>query len=222
MKRKSVSHWWSILSDELGWLWINNLLYLLCIAPSVICGFLFISFHAYVFLAGAVVAFVVAGPAILTIQKTVMDAATEIPRTVRIRFFGAYRKNLRKGLLLGLMLAVALVLVGIPVYFALSINSPMLTLMVFACCMSLLLWYSSSSQLLAVLCADKRLNCENILREVFSQGFMSVVFGLVKLAWVFLCLFKPVLAISCTLIGVPALIRFTILYYLYNPGDENG
>lgn len=222
MKRKSISHWWSILADELGWLWVNNLQYLLCIAPSVLCGFLFFYFHAYVFLALAAVAFVPAGPGILAIQKTILDAAAEEPKMVRDQFFAAYRKNIRKGFMLGFALAVALILIGMPVYFALSINSPLLGMMVFACCMSLLLWYSSSSQLLSGLCIHKNLAWENLLHEIFDPGFVSVIFGLVKLAWVFLCLFAPVFAISCALAGIPALIRFTILYYLYNPGDANG
>lgn len=222
MKRKSISRWWSILTDELGWLWVNNLLYLLCIAPSVICGFLFFSFHAYLFLALAAVAFVIAGPGILAFQKTILDAAVEEPKMVRIRFVAAYRTNLRKGMLLGLVLAVAMILIGMPVYFALSINSPLLGMMVFACCVSLLLWYSSSSQLLSGLCAHKKPEWETLLREIFAPGFVGVIFGAVRLAWVFLCLFAPVSAISCALAGLPALIRFTILYFLYNPGDGNG
>jgi len=206
----------------LGWLWVNNLLYLLCIAPSVICGFLFFSFHAYLFLVLAVIAFVIAGPAILAIQKTTLDVAVEEPKMIRNRFFDAYRKSFRKGILLGFVLAAALLFIGTPVYFALSINSPLLGMMVFACCMSLLLWYSSSSQLLSGLCTHKNLEMENLLREIFGPGFVSVIFGLAKLAWVILSMFAPVFAISCALIGIPALIRFTILYYLYNPGDVNG
>lgn len=221
MKSKSISRWWSILTDELGWLWVNNLLYLLYIAPSVICGFLFFSFHAYLFLVLAVIAFLIAGPAILTIQKTTLDAAVEEPRMARNRFFAAYRKNFRKGIILGFILAVALILIGMPAYFALSINSPILGLVVFACCMSLLLWYSSSSQFLSAFCTNANVDWEKLLREIFEPGFMSVVFGLVKLVWVFLCLFAPVFAVSCALIGVPALIRFTILYCLYNEGDAN-
>ena len=222
MKRKSISHWWSILTDELGWLWVNNLLYLLCIAPSVLCGFLFFYFHAYLFLVLAAVAFVIAGPAILAIQKTIMDAAVEVPRMVRNRFFTVYWLNFRKGIILGFALAVALILIGMPVYFALSINSPLLGMMIFACCMSLLLWYSSSSQLLSGLCAHEELDRENLLQEIFGPGFMSVLFGLIKLVWGFLCLFVPVFSVYCALAGIPALIRFTILYYLYNSGDANG
>ena len=221
MKRKSISHWWSILTDELGWLWVNNLLYLLCIAPSVICGFLFISFHAYLFLVLAVIAFVVAGPAILAIHKTTLDTAIEESRMVRIRFLAAYQAYAGKGILLGLVLALAMILFGMPVYFALSINSPLLGLIVFACCMSLLLWHSSSSQFLSGLCLNRKLNLENLLHQIFAPGFMSVVFGLIKLVWVFLYLFAPGFAISCSLVGVPTLIRFTILYYLYNQGDAN-
>ena len=219
MKRKSISRWWSILADELGWLWVNNLQYLLCITPSVICGFLFVSFHAYLFLLLAVVAFVLASPGLLAIHKTILDAAIEEPKPVRHHFSTVFRTNVRKGILLGCVLAVAMLLIGMPVYFALSINSTILGLIVFACCTSLLLWYSSSSQLLSAFCTSNRPDWEMLLREIFEPGFMSVVFGLVKLLWVFLCLFAPVFAISCALIGVPALIRFTILYYLYNPGD---
>ena len=207
--------------DNYGWLWINNLLYLLCMAPSVICGFLFFSSHAYIFLALAAVAFVIAGPGILAIQKTMVDAAVEEPRTVRFRFFGTYRKCLRRGVLLGVVLAIAMVLIGLPAYFALTINSPVLPMVVFACCLSLLLWYSCSSQLLAMLCACKKVNWIQLLQEIFEPGIMSVVFGLVKLLWVFLLIFSPAFATSLALLGVPAIIKFSILYYLYNQGDAN-
>jgi hypothetical protein len=188
----------------------------------VICGFLFLYFHAYLFLLLAAVAFVLAGPGILAIQKTILDAAVGVPGMVRKRFFKICRENFRKGIILGFALAVALILIGMPVYFALSINSPLLGMMVFACCMWLLLWYSSSSQLLSGLCTQKKPDWESLLREIFGPGFMSVVFGLITLVWVFLCLFAPVFAISGALAGIPALIRFTILYYLYNLGDTNG
>lgn len=221
-KRKSISHWWSILTEELGWLWKNNLLYLLCIAPCVICGFLFFCFHAYVFLVLGAAALVLAGPGILVGQRTVLDAAEEVPRSVRNRFFAVCRENFRKGILLGFSLAAAWILTGMPVYFALAIQSKLLGMLVFVCCMWLLLWLSSSSQLLSCLCRQKEPAWGNLLGEIFSPGFVSVLFGLVKLAWLFLWLFVPAFALSCALVGVPALIRFTILYYLYNPGDENG
>lgn len=221
MKRKSISHWWSIVVDNYGWLWKNNLLYLLCIAPSVICGFLFFSSHAYIFLALAAVAFVIAGPGILAMQKTMLDAAVEEPRTVRIRFFSVYRKCLPRGILLGVALAIAMVLIGIPVYFALTINSPVFPVVAFTCCLSLLLWYSSSSQLLARLCTYEKANWIQILQEIFEPGVVSVIFGLIKLLWVFLFVFSPTFAVSLALLGAPAIIKFSVLYYLYNQGDAN-
>lgn len=220
-KRKSISHWWSILADNYGWLWKNNLLYLMCIAPSVICGFLFFLFHAYLFLALAAVTLVIAGPAILASQKTILDAALEEPRMVRIRFVVAYRTNLRNGILLGLVLAAAMILIVMPVHFALLINSPVLPLVVFACCFSLLLWHSCSSQVLTMLCTGGRYNGGQLLREIFEPGIMSALFGLVKLLWVFLFFFTPVFTVSLALLGAPAIIKFSILYYLYNQGDEN-
>lgn len=220
-KRKSISHWWSILADNYGWLWNNNLLYLLCIAPSVLCGFLFLSFHAYLFLVLSLLFLIFSGPAVLAIQKVALDAALEEPRVTRIRFFSVYRKCLCRGILLGLVLAVAMVLIGLPVYFALAINSPVLPLVVFACCLPLLLWNSCSSQLLAILCACEKVNWAQLLREIFEPGIMSVVFGFAKLLWVFLFFFAPVFTVSLALLGAPAIIKFSILYYLYNQGDVN-
>lgn len=220
-KRKSISHWWSLLADNYGWLWKNNLLYLLCIAPSVICGFLFFSFHAYLFLALSLLFLLTSGPAVLAIQKVALDAALEEPRVIRMRFFSVHRKCLYRGMLLGLVLAVAMVLIGLPVYFALAINSPVLPLVVFACCLSLLIWNSCSSQLLAMLCTCEKVNWAQLLREIFEPGIMSVVFGFVKLLWVFFSFFAPVFTASLALLGAPAIINFSILYYLYNQGDVN-
>ncbi len=220
-KRKSISHWWSILADNYGQLWKNNLLYLLCIAPSVICGFLFFSFHAYLFLVLSLLFLIFSGPAVLAVQRAALDAALEEPRVIRMHFFNVCRKYLRRGMLLGLFLAVAIVLVGLPVYFALTINSLILPLIVFACAMSLLLWCSCSSQLLAMLCAYDKVNWTQLLREIFEPGIMSAVLGAVKLLWIFLFFFVPTFAASLALLGVPATIRFSILYYLYNQGDVN-
>ena len=222
MKRKSISHWWSVLTGELGWLWGNNLLYFLCIVPSVVCGFLFLHFHAYLFLVLAAAFLAIAGPGILAIQKTTLDAATEVPGMVRSQFTAAYRVYFRRGILLGSALAMAWILIGMPVYFALSIRSPLLGILVFSCCMWMLFWYSCEPQLLSGLCTHKKLERENLLREIFAPGFASVIFALVRLGWVLLCLYRPAFAVSCALAGIPVLIRFTILYYLYNQGDENG
>lgn len=220
-KRKSISHWWSILTDNYGRLWWNNLLYLLCIAPSVICGFLFFSFHAYLFLTLSLLSFIPAGPAILAVQKAALDAALEEPSAIRMRFFSVYRKKMHSGILLGLILAVAMVLIGLPVYFALAINSPILPMVAFVCCLSLLVWYSCSSQLLVMLCVCEKINWTQLLREIFEPGVLSALFGLVKLLWVFLFFFAPVFTVSLALLGAPAIINFSILYYLYNQGDEN-
>lgn len=220
-KRKSISHWWSILADNYGWLWKNNLLYLLCIAPSVICGFLFFSFHAYLFLALSLLFLIFSGPAVLAVQKVALDAALEEPGAIRMHFFNACRKYLRRGMRFGLLLAVAMVLVGLPIYFALTINSPSIPLIVFACAMSLLLGCSCSSQLLTMLCSCDKVNWTQLLRELFEPGIMSAVFGVIKLLWIFLFFFAPTFAASLALLGAPAIIRFSILYYLYNQGDVN-
>lgn len=207
--------------DNYGWLWKNNLLYLLCIAPSVICGFLFFSFHAYLFLALSLLFLIFSGPAVLAVQKVALDAALEKPSAIRLRFFSVYRECLCRGTLFGLVLAVAMVLIGLPVYFALVINSPVLPMVAFVCCLSLLLWYSCSSQLLAMLCACEKVNWAQLLREIFEPGIMSTVFGLVKLLWVFVFLFAPAFTASLALLGAPVIIKFSILYYLYNQGDVN-
>ncbi len=221
MKRKPISHFWSIMEEELSWLLGNNLLYVLCITPSVICGFLFLTFHAYIFLAAAAVSFIFSGPSIIAIHKSTLDAAMEEPKMFRRRFFAVYGLFFRQGIILGCVLATALILVGLPVYFALSTNDSYLGIIVFACCASLMLWFSSSSQFLTELCNHKKLEWRSLLRETFRPGFMSVVFGLIKLGWVFLFLFVPAFAISCALVGIPTLIRFAMLYYLYNPGNVN-
>lgn len=220
-KRKPLLHWWSILTDNYGWLWRNNLLYLLCIAPCVSCGFLFLSFHAYIFLLFTAGLFVPAGPAILAIHEIAMSAAAEQHKMIRTKFFEAYRSNGRKGVLLGLFLTILIIIVGLPVYFALSISSPIAGLIVFASCFSLLLWYSCSAQLLSQLILSERINWKIFLRDVFAPGSMSVVFGLLKLIWVIACLLIPVFTLACAFVGVPTLIRFTILFFLYNKGDTD-
>lgn len=220
-KRKSVLHWWSILADNYGWLWKNNLLYLLCIAPSVICGFLFFLFHAYLFLMIAAVGLVLAGPGILAVQKAALDTALEKHRNIRTSFRGLYRKYFRIGCRFGLVLMTGIILIGKPVYFALSINSPMFPVLLCFSGMWLLLWFCSSSQVLSCLCADEKTTFPEILKNIFAPGAAGIMFGLSKFVWVYLCGFVPTLAVALALLGIPIFSQYSILYYMCNQGDKD-
>lgn len=216
MKRKSLALWWSALTEELGFLWVNNLLYLLCIAPGLICAFLFFFFQAYLFLALFALGLVLAGPGIMAVHKTALDAAQQKAKHLRSGFFSAYREYFLRGILLGTVLAAAATVLGLPVIFALSLGFSIGGVLVFSLCMWLLFWFSSSSQLLYVLCTRKKPALRELLGEVFAPGYVALIFGLVKLGWLLLWLLAPVFALSCALAGLPTVIRYTILRYLYN------
>lgn len=220
-KGKSVLRWWSILTDNYGWLWKNNLFYLLCIAPSAICGFLFFLFHAYLFLFLGAFGLILAGPGILAIYQSARDAAQETPKTVRNRFAGLYRKHFRTGCLAGSILAAGMILIGMPIYFALSINSPMFPTLLCFGGMWLLLWLSSSSQVFCLLCTEDKFTFSELLQKVFEPGVVGIVFGLAKLAWGCLCIFVPAFSVALAILGLPTVLRFSILYYMYNQGDEH-
>lgn len=220
-KRKSIFHWWSILADNYDWLWKNNLLYLMCIAPSVICGFLFFRFHAYLFLLLAVAGLILASPGILAFHRTALDAAVETPQTVRARFWGLYRNYFSIGCRLGAVMAGGIPLIGMPIYFALSINNPCFSSLLCLGGMWLLLWLSSSSQVLSFLCTGEKFAVPELFQKVFAPGAIGILFGLMKLAWVYLCILVPTFAVAIALLGLPGVLRFSVLYYLYNQGDEN-
>lgn len=220
-KRRSLLRWWHILADNYGWLWKNNLLYLLCIAPGVICGFLFFIFHAYLFLAIAAVGLILAGPGVLAIHQSALYTSAETPQTLRIPFWHLYRKFFSTGCCMGLVFAAGSILIGTPIYFALAINSTIFPALLCLGCMWLLLWLSCSSQVLSYLCSGEKFIFSNLLREIFAPGIACIGFGVTKFAWGCLCCFLPTFAAALALLGLPAVIRFSILYYLYDQGDEH-
>lgn len=220
-KGKSVLRWWSILADNYGWLWKNNLLYLLCLLPSVICGFLFFLFHAYLFLAIAVAGLILAGPGVLATHQSVLYAALETPRTVRISFWSLYRKFFRMGCRLGSILAAGIILIGMPIYYALSITSGFFPALLCLGGMWLLLWLGSSMQVLSHLCSGEKFLSPKLLRKIFAPGVVCVVFGLAQFAWICLCCFVPAFAGALALLGLPTVIRFSILYDMYDQGDKD-
>lgn len=220
-KRKSISHWWSILADNYGRLWKSNLLYLLCVAPGAICGFLFFLFHAYLFLIFGVIGLILAGPGILAMHRTALDGALDTPQTDRTSFPSLYRKYFRTGCIAGLILAAGILLIGMPIYFALSIQSPLFPALLCLGGMWLVLWLSSSSQVFCLLCTEDKFTLSELLQSVFAPGAVGIVFGLAKLAWVCLCLFVPAVAAALAILGLPTVLRFSIFYYLYNQGDEH-
>lgn len=220
-KRKSISHWWSILTGNYGRLWKSNLLYLLCVAPGAICGFLFFLFHAYLFLILGVIGLILADPGILAMHRAALDGALDTPQTDRASFPSLYRKYFRSGCIAGLILAVGMLLIGMPIYFALSIQNPLFPALLCLGGMWLVLWLSSSSQVCYLLSTADNFPFSQLLPSVFAPGAVGIVLGLVKLAWVCLCLFVPAVAAALAILGLPTILRFSIFYYLYNQGDEN-
>lgn len=219
-KRKSISHCWHILIEHYGLLWKQNLWYLLCVMPSMICGFLFVLFHAYLFLVFAVAGLILACPGILAIHRIVLETATNASMLNPPTFWGLYRSNGKKGFRLGLFLALGILLIAMPTYFSLMTQSNLFPLLLCFSGMWLLLWFCSSSQLLSCLCADEKRTCSQVLQSVFAPGAVGIALGLVKLAWGVLCIFVPTLAIALALLGIPTVLRFSILYALYSRGDE--
>lgn len=122
---------------------------------------------------------------------------------------------------MGLIFAAVTVLIGMPVYFALSINSTILPVLLCLGGMWLLLWLSCSSQVLSHLCSGEKFLSSKLLQNIFAPGIVCIGFGLTKFAWGGLCCFLPAFAAALALLGLPAVIRFSILYYLYDQGDEH-
>lgn len=213
--RKSISHWWEAFTENYGRLWRSNLLYLLCIGSSAICGFLFLSFRAYLFFALAAVLLIPAGPAALALHEIAYHAAVGQPKQMCKPFFILYRDKAKQGLLLGAAMAALVSTIALPPCFAYAIQSRFLLPVIFAACLSLLLCCSGSAQVLRHLCENNGINCSTLLYDIFSCGTRGVLCGMLKLCWLLACLLFPIPAIAGALVGVPALLRFSTLYLLY-------
>ena len=212
---KSFLGWWSRLTEYSIYLFKYNLMYLIFILPSFVCVFIFIIFNAYLFLIAGLMLFIFAGPAILVLHETADKIAEGKAYSALPRFFNSYRKNWRTGIIFAIILDTILFITLYPLYFVLVINSIMKIPIMICAMMTLIIVSILTPHIIRCILSDGYKNI--IKRSVISavNNIKASFFaGILQLVWIFLCVLFPYISIVAALIGVPAVIRMSVMYIL--------
>ncbi len=222
-RKKSFLGWWARLTDYCWELFKANLGYLLFALPAYVCIVVFGIFNAWLFLLAGVALLIPAGPALLALYEVTAEVSAGRARNELPRFFAAYRKRWRRGLALSFALIAVGVVVLYPVYFALVTNSAMKMVMM-ACAMSaVLLLCSILPHLLALMISGERGGLlQKSVACALRGGKASFFAGLLQTVWLFACVAYPYVAVFAILLGMPAVVRMTASYILWEGLDETG
>jgi hypothetical protein len=215
VEEKTLFGWWNRLVDYCWDLFKYNLWYLLFALPIFLCMIVFLYFNAHLFLLAALVLMIPAGPAMLALYKaTAMIAVGELRCTLP-HFLFMYKLYKRRGIVFSLALGIIGLLTLFPVYFTLITNSEMKFVIMICAMITLLLLYSLLPHVVNLLISDERGDIlQKSIVNALESGKAVFFAGLLQVVWICLCLLYPHIAIFAILLGMPAIVRYTVFYLL--------
>lgn len=212
---RSLAGWWARLTDGSGRLFLHHLKFLPFVFPVYLGLILFILFHAWAPLVGALVLLFPAGPAFLSMFEAAGAIADGTPRGNLPRFFAVYLQFWREGLKLSLVLIALIVFTLCPVYFAFVTASTMRFLISVSAAIALLLFFSILPYATQLLLAGER---QGLVRRAAALSLKnaktSLNLGVLQLACTLFALLSPYIAAFAILLGLPAIIIFSIVYFI--------
>lgn len=220
-QKKSFLGWWGHLTDYVWELFKYNLCFLLFVLPSFLCLFIFLVFNAQLFLIAGLILLIPAGPAILAIFETTSKIATGGLRSVLPRFFYIYKKHWRSGFVFGLLLAILVLIVLYPFYFAVVTNSVMKPAIMicatipvlFSCCLLPHIAYF-------IISGEHHGVLKKSIMRALHGGKASFFAGLLQAVWLFSCIIYPYISFFAALLGMSAIICMTAMYILPQVHEE--
>lgn len=220
---RSLAGWWARLTDGSWRLFLYHIQFLPFIFPVYLGLILFILFHAWAPFLGALVLLVPAGPAMLSMFEAAGAIADGTPRKNLPRFFAVYRRIWREGLLLSLVLIAVVLFTLCPVYFAYITASSARFLISVCAAIALLLFFSILPYAMQLLLAGER---RGLVRKAaalaLTSAKTSLIFGVLQLSATLFALLSPYIAAFAILLGFPAIITFSIVYFIPKQGLLHG
>lgn len=220
-QEKSILVWWGRLTDYCWELFRYNLCYLLFALPPFLCMFIFFVFNAHLFLIAGLILLIPAGPAILTLYEAVNKIANSELRTDLPRFFYTYKRYCRTGLSFGFVLAVIILIVMYPIYYSVVTYSVMKTAIMICVTIPILFLCCFLPHIAHFLKSDEH---NGVLKKAVIRalcgGKASFLAGLLQAIWLFCCIAFPYIAVFAALLGMPAVIRMTVMYILPQVPEE--
>jgi hypothetical protein len=215
VQEKTLFGWWNRLSDYCWELFKYNLWYLLFALPIFLSMIVFLYFNAHLFLLVALALMIPAGPAMLALYKaTAMIAMGEFRCTLP-HFLFMYKLYKWRGIVFSLTLGIIGLVTLYPVYFVLITNSGMKIVIMICAMITLLLLYSLLPHVVNHLISGER---GGILKKsivyALENGKACFFAGLIQVVWLYLCLLYSHIAIFAILLGMPALVRYTVFYLI--------
>lgn len=211
----SLAGWWSRLTDGSWSLLQNHIKFLPFIFPVYLGLILFILFHALAPFLGALVLLLPAGPAMLSMFEAASAIADGTPQGNLPRFFAVYRRFWREGLSLSLVLIAVVLFTLSPVYFAyITANSARFLISVSAA-IALYLFFSILPYAMQLLRAGERRGlARRATALALGHAKTSLILGVLQLACTLFALLSPYIAVFAILLGLPAIITFSIVYFI--------
>jgi hypothetical protein len=214
-QEKSFLVWWARLTDYCWELFRYNLWYLLFALPSFLCILIFLVFNAHLFLLAGLILLIPAGPAMLTLYEAATKIAAGELRTVLPRFFSTYKRHCRPGFAFSFALVIIVLVTLYPVYFVLVTNSVMKIAIMICASMAVLLLCCLLPHIVHFLISGEH---HGVLKKAVIRalrgGKASFFAGLLQATWLFCCMIYPYVAVFAALLGIPAVIRMTVMYIL--------
>ncbi|MDD3818280.1 MAG: hypothetical protein PHG41_00345 [Actinomycetota bacterium] len=221
IQEKTFLGWWDRLTDYCWELFKYNLWYLLFTLPPFICMLIFLFFNAYLFLLVAFLLFIPVGPAMLVLHEAAAKIAAGELRTALPHFFYTYKKHYRYGFAFSIVLGIICLVTLYPVYFSFITNSAVKITIMICAGITMLLLCSLLPYIARFLVAGE---CRGVLKKAIIQALLggkaSFFSGLLQVIWLFICLVYPYVAFFAALLGMPAVIRMTILYIMPQTKEE--
>ncbi len=212
---RSLAGWWVRLADGSWRLFLYHIKFLPFVFPVYLGLILFILFHAWAPLLGALVLLFPAGSAFLSMFVAAGAIADGTPWQNLPRFFTVYKRLWREGLMLSLVLIAVVVFTLCPVYFAFVIASAMRFLISVSAAIALLMFFSILPYAVQLLLTGVR---RGLVRQAVALALghvkTSIVLGILQLACTLFAMLSPYISAFAMLLGMPAIITFSIVYFI--------
>ena len=211
----SLAGWWSRLTDG-GWrLFLYHIAFLPFVFPVYLGLVLFVLFHAGATLVGALVLLFPAGPALISMFAGASAIADGVPRNSLPRFFTVYKRRWREGITLSLVLVAVVLFTLCPVCFAFTTGSASRFLISISAAIALLLFFCVFPYMIPLLLSGVRHGLvQQAIALALRRAKTSLILGVLQFACTLFALLSPYIAAFAILLGLPAIITFSIVYFI--------
>lgn len=215
--RSALTGRWAVFADDYPALAGISLAYMLCIAPAVACFGLCAALGAYLFLPLGILLLIPGGPAAIALFDAARNIARGGQKPKLADFPALYRKHWKTGALLAPIIGVLGAAAGIPACFAFAVHAPGRTFFAACAAVDVLLYCCYAPHLMELLIqgGERRGILKTAFLHMLANAGKSLAVGIVRFAWLVICVLFPYFSLGCALLGMPAIQRAIAAHVLF-------